>query len=225
MPCPVGGIVYGFVPGEGPVRDLVVPVSGFGEASAHELVLRAAFFLAKFRHPPLLDHLRKGAPFLYAQLICGDVFRPPGYDLFQRFLQNLLRHSRHSGNQIDTDGAGGYLPMHHSCHSGRSEGIPKDTVRLPGAIGRVPAVHPAQDSVVQRLHPHADACYAQVQQPLHISGAPLYDVLGIDLDGEFGVVGMRWHFGRAMPGPGGLYGTRPGPLPVADGIDPVENLS
>ena len=34
---------------------------------------------------------------------------------------------------------------------------------LPGAVGIVAAVHPPEDSVVQRLHAHAHAVHPQIQ--------------------------------------------------------------
>ena len=63
--------------------------------------------------------------------------------------------------------------------------FPQDADGLcrPGAV--VPPAHPAQDPVVHRLHAHADAVHAQLQQGADVCAAPGYDVFRIDFYGEF----------------------------------------
>ena len=107
------------------------------------------------------------------------MLRPPGDYLLQCPFQNLHSHSRYSGDHVDADGsAGEYLLARRAMNQMES---------LSCTISRMAPVHPAQDPVIQRLHPHTDACYPQFQQSLHILRTTLYDILRIHLDGKFGI--------------------------------------
>ena len=78
------------------------------------------------------------------------MLRTPGYDLLQRPFQNLHSHSRYSGDHVDADGsAGEYLLARRAMNQMES---------LPCTVGGMAAMHPSKDAVIQRLHPHTDAC-------------------------------------------------------------------
>ena len=63
-------------------------------------------------------------------------------------------------------------------------GIFKYSVCLARCCRIVPAVHPAEDAVIKRLHSHADSVDTQTQQTFHI-GATLFDyIFRIDLHSE-----------------------------------------
>ena len=168
---PVGRIVHGFVPRQGPVGDFVMMISCGPEFLADEFVLRPALFVRQFGDAPIGNHPRQGAALLHAQLVRRDMFGPPLQHLVQRAPQHCTVHSRNSGDKVDA-------PVERA-------GRRKNPPGLAGAVGGVAAVHPAEHSWIQALHPHRDAVHAQRQQTLHVQRTALHYVFRIHFDGKF----------------------------------------
>ena len=55
----------------------------------------------------------------------------------------------------------------------------------------MPAVHPAEDIVIERLHSHADTVDSKVQQRFHIVITLFDNVFGIDFHCEFRIIMTR----------------------------------
>ena len=160
----------GLEAGQGPVGNLIVAVAGGPEAVAEEAVLRGALLLRGLLVAPLAHQLAERAALLDAELVCADMLGAPGHDLAEGIRQGGLRELREPENEIHAD-------VFHP-------GVPQDAEGLPGVRGVVTPVHPAEDPVVERLHAHADAGDAQVEQCADIVRPLLDDVLGVHLDGE-----------------------------------------
>ena len=72
--------------------------------------------------------------------------------------------------------------------------LPKLPERPPRPVGIVPAVHPAQHPVVQRLHAHTDPVHPERTQPGGILGS---DVVRIHLDRPLPVTATSARIGNA----------------------------
>ena len=168
---PVGAVVYGFMARQGPVGDLVVDVSGLAQPPADPRVLRGALLLRRLGVASGADPGAEGAALLDAELVGADVLGPHVQDPVQGRIERRYRELRQAEDQVQAEVG--------------DAGTAQDADRLPGAGRVVSAVHPAEDPVVERLHAHADAVHAQVQQVPHVVRAFLHDVLGVHLDGEF----------------------------------------
>ena len=63
--------------------------------------------------------------------------------------------------------------------------FPYQAESLNGRLRIVPSAHPAQNGIVERLHPHAQAVYAELAKGAQIARATGNHVVGVYLDGKF----------------------------------------
>ena len=157
--------------GKGEVRHLVMPVSGPSQRVAEQVILAPALLLGRFLPLPLRGADAEGAPRFQGQLVGGDVLRRAEAagrveDAVQRLLPQVVGALRQAEDEVHAD-------VHR-------EGTEQAESRR-SAGGVMPAVHPAEDAVIQGLHPHADAVHTGLNQPLDIGGALFHDVLRVHL--------------------------------------------
>ncbi len=95
--------------------------------------------------------------------------------LRNRAVPDFIGQNFYPENQVDA---------HGHLLSGRAFRLAHNPVGLLGMGCRVAAVHPSQNSVVERLHPETYPVYAEVQKRADIFPALLHDVLRIRLEGE-----------------------------------------
>ena len=173
--APVGAVVDRFAARARPVGDLVVHISGFRKHPAESIILRPALLVQGLDIAAVGHHTLQRAVLFNGQLIRGDMLRLQCQSRKHGVGPGIIRQLGQSENEVYADvveAAG-----------------PQEAERLTGPCGVVPAVHPFQYPVVERLHPHTDAVHPESPQTGHILRTAGDDVVRIDLYGELFVIG------------------------------------
>ena len=155
---------------EGPVRDLIMLITGVAQDLADQIVLTAAPLVGQFPIASVTDHSFQRAPLFDRQLIRRHMLRAPSGNLPHRGLQYGISQTRDTENDIHADVV--------------ESGLAKLPERRTRAIRGVAAVHPAEHAVVERLNPHAHPVHPQRTQAGRVFRG---NVVGIHLHSPFPV--------------------------------------
>ena len=151
-------------------------VAGLLQHPAQDVVLKPALLLRSLPECPPAYKFGKHAARLHGQLVGGDMRRHLPHrgnckGLMYSIFPPVRTELAEPENQVYA-----YIP-----DSGRLN----DPVCSPGCPGIVPAVHPLQNPVVERLHTHTYAVHSHPGQSPDVLFPLFNDILRIDLDGKF----------------------------------------
>ena len=144
---PVTPVVDGLEAGFGKVGNLIMDIACGGHFAAQDVILVAAELVRSFLVFPVFQPLRQHIVSFYGELVAGNVLRPQGDGLVNGGFPYGVREVGQAKDKVDA----------HVLETG----FPHQPEGFAGPFRRVPAVHPAEQVVVQRLHAHAHAIDAQ----------------------------------------------------------------